>query len=168
MPVTHLTVITAVKPGRHDELRTLLGSIPTGAASPFARIPGTHNGRWALIDTSASLTAPLRAGGLVAPMLVCSAAIDSTPAQWLSALLAEVGGLADEIWGHCPGWPTTDHVGHLLAHQVKPHLGFATWDEPAAEIRRALDCRGKLVDFAVRTQGLPAAELLDAYRREFS
>ncbi len=168
MPVTHLTVITAVKPGRHDELRALLRSLPTGAGSPFAGIPGTHNGRWALIDTSASSTAPLRAGGLASPMLVCSAVIDSTPAQWLSALLDELGGLADEIWEHCPGWPTTDHVGYLLAHQVMPHLGFATWDEPAEEIRQALDRRGQLVDFAVRTQGLPAAELLEAYRQEFA
>ena len=168
MPVTHLTVITAVKPGRHDELRNRLRSIPTGADSPFAGVPGTHNGRWALVDTSASPTAPLRAGGLTSPMLVCSAVIDATPAQWLSALLDEIGELADEIWGHCPGWPTSDRVEHLLAHRVMPHLGFATWNEPADKIRRALDHREQLVDFAVRTQGLSAPALLDAYRREFS
>lgn len=163
-----LTIVTAISAGRSDDLRSRLAAIPTGSRSPFALIPGTHNGRWAVVDTSPHPGASMRAGGLRSPMLVCSAVIGSPPHEWLKALLAELGPTADEIWGHCPGWPTDHQVSYLLDHRLQSRLDFATCDVPVDAVVEALAHRQRLVDFALRTQGLPAPELLRRYKEEFS
>lgn len=163
-----LTIVTAIKAGCVEDVRACLAALPDGDRSPFASIPDTHNARWAVVDTAASPEATLRAGGLRSPMLVCSAVIGSAPRVWLDALLAELGATADQIWGHSPGWPSADRVGYLLAHRLEPRLAFATSDVPVHEIVEALAHRRRLVDFALKTQGCTAPELLRRYRSEFS
>jgi hypothetical protein len=167
--VTQLSVLTAVLDGHVHELRSFIASIPLDDASPFASVPGTHNGRWAVVSTDPSPTAPLRAGGLPAPMLMCSAVIDPPVHRWVDDLLAALGPSADAIWSHCAGWPgATCRAEYLLAHRVMPWLTFATWDAPVDTVIAALAARRRAEQLAVRTQGHGAERLLAAYRAEFS
>ena len=48
--VYHFTALTPVLAGAEAELRALVQSLPTGTASPFASIPGTHFGRWVVLE----------------------------------------------------------------------------------------------------------------------
>ena len=118
-----LSILTAVLDGHRDALRTVLAGLPTEHASPFARVAGTHNGRWVVLDTAASPDAPRRVGGVPRPMLMCSAVIDRSAEDWLANLLEALGGDADRIWGHCVGWPVgANRVSFLLEHRVQPLL----------------------------------------------
>lgn len=168
--ISHLSMLTAVLDGHDDELRAIIASLPV-EESPFANVPGTHNGRFTVVRTDPLVrTDPpsLRSGGLPHPMLMCSAVIDSPPAEWLGDLLAVLGTDASRIWSHCAGWPGPEiAVPWLLQHRVKPWLEFATWKADVAEMTRALELRDRVEHFAVSTQGLRADELLARFRSAF-
>jgi hypothetical protein len=168
--VTQLGMLTAVIDGHEQPLRAALAELPVRDGSPFAQVRGTHNGRWVVVNTDTSPSAPLRAGGLDTPLLMCAAVIDRDPTEWLHDLLRVLGTTADNIWSHCPDWPrhVDAQVEYLLAHRTRASLDFATWDVPVDTIRDALELRERVADFAVRTQRLTGDELLDAYREEFA
>jgi hypothetical protein len=164
--VTHLSMLTAVLDGRDAALRAFIESLPVGEDSPFASVPGTHNGRWTVVRTDPLPPPNLRSGGLPRPMLMCSAVIDPEPGEWVGSLLVVLGPTADAIWGHCAGWPGVAHdgAGWLLRHRVKPWLSFATWDAPVADMRLALRTRDLVERLAVDTQGADAHAIVAAYR----
>lgn len=163
---TQLSILTAVLDGHRDALHDVLRAIPVDGG-PFAQVPGTHNGRFALISTEAAPTARMRAGGLEGPMLMCSATIDTDPGAWLRHFLHALGPLAEDIWSHCDGWASNvDRVAFLLSHRVPSALEFATWDAPVDRVQRALDVHRRLSALAVRMQGADPAALLAAYREE--
>lgn len=163
---TQLSILLPVLDGHAPALTEVLRTVPVDAG-PFSKVPGTHNGRFALVDTSPSPTARMRAGGLHGPMLMCSATIDIDPAAWLRTFLDVLGPTADAVWAHCEGWAlTVDRVGFLLDHRVPSALEFATWDAPVDRIQRALDVHRRLSALAVRMQGADPATLLAAYRAE--
>lgn len=168
--VTQLGMLTAVLDGHEPALRATLAGLPTREESPFAQVRGTHNGRWVVVNTDASPSAPRRAGGLDTPVLMCAAVIDRDPDEWLHDLISVLGPRADDIWSHCPGWPddADARVGYLLAHRTRASLDFATWDAPVDTIREALELRERVAGFAVRAQQLTGDDLLAAYRQEFS
>lgn len=167
---TQLSMLSAIIDGHEAPLRAALAALPVRDGSPFAEVEGTHNGRFVVVNTEAAPSATLRAGGLEAPLLMCSAVIDRPPHEWLNDLLTALGEAADAIWSHCPGWPaaTDDRVGYLLGCRVRSSLDFATWDVPVDEILDSLAVHARVTDFAVRSQHLDADELLAAYREEFS
>lgn len=169
--ISHLSILTAVLDGHDDELRAFIAKLPV-EQSPFASVPGTHNGRFTVIHTgplSRSDPPSLRSGGLPHPMLMCSAVIDSPPAEWLGHLLRSLGPDAIRIWSHCAGWPGPDDaVPWLLRHRVKPWLTFATWKADVAQMRKALELRDQVERFAVRAQRFDADELVALFRSTFA
>ena len=168
MNVTQLSILTAVCDGQADDLRACIESIPVGAGSPFARTPGTHNGRWTVLRADRSPAAPLRAGGLPHPMLMFSAVIDPPPKEWLRTCVDTLGPLTSGIWSHCAGWPGDDRVvPWLLDHRVKPRLAFSTWDAPVDRITEALTLRRCIERFAVRMQRSPSDELRAGFEATF-
>jgi hypothetical protein len=168
---TQLSMLTAVLDGHEEPLRAALARLPGRDGSPFAAVHGTHNGRLVVVDTAPAPDAPLRVGGLDAPMLMCSAVIDREPREWLRDLLQVLGSTAEEIWTHCPGWPagagTDAQLDFLLAHRTASSLEFATWDAPVDEVRAALALHQRLAAFAVRAQHLGGEQLVSAFRAEF-
>ncbi len=168
--VVQLGILTAVCEGREAPLRVALAALPTRSESPFAKVRGTHNGRWVVVNTEASPSAPLRAGGLETPVLLCAAVIDRDPSEWLHDLLRVLGDSAEDIWSNCPDWPaeTSARVEYLLARHTRASLDFASWDAPTDRILRALELRERVAEFATRTQGASRDDLLVAYREEFS
>ena len=162
---TQLSILTAVLDGHHDELRSRIAALPVGDASPFASMPFTHNARFTVVTTEPSPTARFRAGGLPAPMLMCSGTIDNSPQEWLAALSGVLGTSADEIWRHCAGWSAAaDKVGYLMAHRVTSMLEFVTWEAPVGRVRDALVTHRRATSLAIRTQRASDEEIVGAFR----
>ncbi len=159
--ITQLSILTAVLDGHADLLRSTIESIPRRDGSPFAAVPGTHNGRLVVVTPKP-----------IAPdtMLMCSATVDTPVKLWLDAFVRALGPTADAIWSHCAGWPRNEisRTTWLLAHRVPSALSFATWDAPAATVIEALTTHERVRDLAVEGQGLDSQALLAAYRAEFS
>lgn len=168
--ISHLSILTAVRDGHDGELRSFVASLSV-EHSPFASVPGTHNGRFTVVRTDPlnRIEPPsLRSGGLPHPMLMCSAVIDTPPDEWLTDLLRVLGGDADRIWSNCAGWPGTENaVPWLLRHRVKPWLSFGTWKADVGVMKRALELREQVERFAVGTQALGAADLVARFRNTF-
>lgn len=158
---TQLSILTAVRDGEAEVVRESVSSLPLRDGSPFASVPGTHNGRFVVVSPR-PLAPPV--------FLMCSATIDVPVRGWLERFLAVLGSTADEIWSHCPGWPGSNGpmLDYLCSHRVHAALEFATWDVPAAAIVEALTTRRRVQALAVRAQGLDASSLLAAYRTEFA
>jgi hypothetical protein len=146
-----LTVLTPVK----DEaaLRAALGRLPEGGASPFARLPGTHFGRCVVL--------PGR-------QLLFSATHDRGD-NYLEQIATGMPGEADEIWGHCEGYPgAADReafIRYLDEHRVTTNLFVSAYPQATlAEVLQGLDLRQRLGDFAPRAQFLSPDELQAAFR----
>jgi len=147
-----LTVLTPVKD--EDALRAALARIPDGEESPLARLPGTHFGRWAVM--------PGR-------KLLFSTTHDRDVRDYLEQIAARLPGEADEVWGHCEGYPgaagRAAFVGYLEKHRVTTSLFVSAYPNAnLAEVREGLDLRQKLGDFAPRAQSMSPQELQAAFR----
>jgi hypothetical protein len=158
---TQLSVLTAVLDGHADALRSVVSSLPLGGGSPFASVPGTHNGRFVVVSPR-----PLAP----ATFLMCSATFDGPVHRWIDDFLRVLGTTADDIWSHCAAWPAPvdARAAYLVGHRVQPALEFATWDAPVERVVDALAMRRRVAHIAVRAQGLDPASLLAAYRAEFT
>ena len=55
--VTQLGLLTAVLDGHEAPLRAALAALPARDESPFAKVRGTHNGRWVVVNTDESPSA---------------------------------------------------------------------------------------------------------------
>jgi hypothetical protein len=155
-----VTVYAPVFPDCADELRAVIATLPTGPASPFATLPGTHYARLVVADGVRGRT-----------LLVCSAVTDAAEPEFLVALLTRTGDLPERLWSLCPGWPGQADVPRAAAwltdHAVPPTLPFSTYDAPLDQVRAGLALRARLVAFVPRAQDLDPAALQAAFLQEF-
>lgn len=142
---TLLSILLPVS--RSKGLIEALHALPTGDASPFAGLPGTHNGRLTVLPHR-------QAGDGFCPLLALSATIDTDVASWLSCLLDRLGpGVTEEVFGRCAGWPgSAQAVPWLQSHAVAPSLPFATWEAPVATMLSALARTDEIRSFALESQ----------------
>jgi hypothetical protein len=167
-----LTVLTPVRSGQESELASYLDALPSGDASPLARVPGTHFARWVLIDDVVYEGAGQERDALSAPRLLFTSNHDGPPDPYLEALARSVPAEADAIWGHCAGYPGSGDVrafaGWLRAHSVESSLFFAAYgDQTLEQVRSNLATRARVMSFAIGAQGLSPDALEEAFRREF-
>jgi len=98
-----LAVIAPVRGGASEELLGALERLGDGDEGPFARVPGTHFGRFAFIPALTSARGEsLDAEGSF--LLMC-ADFDSAPAAWAASLCERAGDQLDLVMGHCEGFP---------------------------------------------------------------
>jgi hypothetical protein len=168
-----LTVLTPVIDGHETQLAHYLNSLGTGDQSPLAGVHGTHFARWVVID-DVIYEGPDQGerDHLEHPRLLFTSNFDGELAPYLEALRSGLGNAADAIWGHCIGYPGRDDAHafaeYLRHHQIDSSLFFAAYgDRTVEDVKRSLALRSRFIDFALRAQGLPAAELKDAFLREF-
>jgi hypothetical protein len=156
----HVAVHAPVFPDCAGELRAIIATLPTGTASPFAVLPGTHYARLVVADGVRGQT-----------VLVCSAVTDVAEHEYLVALLTRTGDLPERLWSLCPGWPGQADVPRaaawLEAHAVRPTLPFSTYDAPLDRIQDGLALRARLLAFVPSAQDLDPVALLAAFRQEF-
>jgi hypothetical protein len=168
-----LTVLTPVIDGHETQLAHYLNGLGTGDQSPLAGVHGTHFARWVVID-DVIYEGPDQGerDHLEHPRLLFTSNFDGELAPYLEALRSGLGNAADAIWGHCIGYPGRDDAHafaeYLRHHQIDSSLFFAAYgDRTVEDVKRSLALRSRFIDFALRAQGLPAAELKDAFLREF-
>jgi hypothetical protein len=96
--------VTYLLPLPHREagdVRAAIEALRYGRASPFARLPGTHFARLALIDDAYFERQQDRVDRFASAYLLLSAEIDGDPRPWLAALLDDddVRPIVDRCWG---------------------------------------------------------------------
>jgi hypothetical protein len=151
-----IAVLAPVEPGREEALRAAIAALPTGGASPFARLPGTHFGRWVVLD---------RPGP--DPRLVFSVVADATTTDYLRAAL-RVESFAS-LWADCLGWPDGDEVEKvrwLENHLVPATLPFGTNPARVEAITAGLTLSGRLRAFVVTTRTADPRSLRTAFGQD--
>jgi hypothetical protein len=168
-----LTVLTPIVDGHEAELAHYLNSLQTGDQSPLAGVQSTHFARWVVID-DVIFEGPDQGehDHLKHARLLFTSNFDGPLDPYIEALRSAVADSADAIWGHCIGYPGAADAGafsrYIRHHQIDSSLFFAAYgDRTVQDVKRSLAVRAKLIDFALRAQGLPAAELKSAFLQEF-
>ena len=170
--VYHFTALTPVLAGAEAELRALVQSLPTGTASPFASIPGTHFGRWVVLEQLGSSRPGERAEPLRPARLLFSVIIDVDPDAYLRSMCVGIPKVVDSVWRHCSGYPGIDDhdafSGYVRRYQLDHTYCLATSPEGTVDdVRRSLDRRRRLIDFAVRSPGGRGAALRRSFEETF-
>lgn len=168
-----LTVLTPIIDGHETHLAQHLNALPSGDQSPLASVPGTHFARWVVID-DVIYEGPDQGDRdhLRHPRLLFTSNLDGDLDPYLEALRTGLGESADTIWGHCLGYPGRADAGafhrYIRDHQIDSSLFFAAYgDRTVSDVKRSLAVRTKLIEFALRAQGLGAVELKSAFLEEF-
>jgi hypothetical protein len=166
-----LTTFSSILPGRVDEVQEYLDALPQAEASPLARLDQLHMSRIhifrELVDQPGH-----PAEKLDAPQLVFTSSFDGSLDRYLEDLCDKVPE-CDNWWGHCVGYPGRSDwaafKAYIWAHKIDAQL-FANAYPGATvqDVKRALDNREQVIDFAVAAQGLDAAELQARFRAEFA
>ena len=167
-----LTTFARLQPGVEDELEAYLETLPVGADSPFARIDTLHIARVQLFRALVHQGPKQpKTDTLQHAHLVFTSTIDGDLDPYLDRL-AELVPECDEWWGRCVGYPGRgDRAAfrHFVRSiQARPGLfRSAMPDASVVEVREALALRERVIDFAVETQGLSAAELQARFKATF-
>ena len=171
MAVEILTIVSAIRPGHEEPVRSVLGSFKEPDASPFAEVPGTHVARF-VVMTGLGTGDPTSRKRLRPTRLLFSAVVDGPAEAWLWGLFEEEGPAFEEVWHHCIGWPegndSTSRSRWLLDQRVANTHGVVAHDATVAEIHRSLALRNALRDVAAEPASATPAELRAAYRRAMS
>jgi hypothetical protein len=169
-----LIVFAPVEADAIERLRDALAALaddgdPTGASSPFARVPGTHFARFAIVP---ALTGPndVRYDQL-GPFLLMCADFDSTVSEWVQAVCTKAGealGPVLHCWTGFPGLADPSAVTAFFESHNVP-AGFTVKTHRSAtvgEIREALRIKRELRALAIRAQAerLTPTELRDAWQ----
>lgn len=168
-----LTVLTPVIDARETSLARCLDALETGAASPLARVRGTHLARWVIIsDVVYAGADQRRADHLGHARLLFTSNFDGPLDPYLEELRTGLGETADLIWAHCIGYPGradgAAFAAYLRAHQIDCSLFFAAYGErTVGQVTRSLATRRAVVDFVLRAQGMADDELHAAFLQEF-
>jgi hypothetical protein len=164
-------VLTPILDGHADELTAHLDALPEGAASPLARVPGTHLGRWVVIDQVKYMGhGQRRRDSLNAARLLFTANLDGDAGAYLERLQTELGEDADAIWGHCRGYPGRGpgFTPWLRAHELESALFFAAYGGMTVEqVHANVDTRRRLIEFALDAQGLEPEALKARFLEAF-
>jgi hypothetical protein len=165
-----LTVLTPIFPAHEQALRAYLEALGQ-TASPLARLPRTHFGRWVIVPGFVTDPEQPTAEELECAYLLFSATFDGPLDSYLDELCGELAPETQRIWGSCIGCPEPRGVqlkAYLLRNQVQTGLFFSAYPDATVEIvRKSLHVRDKAIAFAVRAQGMEPAELQRAFLEEF-
>jgi hypothetical protein len=166
-----LTVLTPILDGHAAELTAHLEALPEGEASPLARVPGTHLGRWVVIDDVKDQGHGQRhRDRLQASRLLFTSNFDGELDPYLEKLQTGLGEDADAIWGHCRGYPGrgAGFAPWLKAHQLEAALFFAAYGGHTVEqVHANLDKRARLIEFALEAQRLEPEQLRSRFLERF-
>lgn len=168
-----LTVMTPIREGRESALAHYLSTLEPGSASPLANVTGTHFARWVVIGDVVYEGGDQRPEHLKVGRLLFTSNFDGLPEPYLEKLRTGLGAVADQIWAHCSGYPGCADAGafaaYMRSHQIESSLFFAAYGEHKVEdVKRSLATRRRVIDFAVRAQGLAAVELQAAFQETFA
>ena len=165
-PPTLISVLTAVVPGREDDLAEQIAALGEGD-SFFAGLASTHLARLVVVGQLPRLPGmPRTTHRLLMRYLLLSVVADSTPAGFFEELRTLGGDSVDTIWFHCVGYPGRDDArafGRYLTRNLVPaQQTYAAYDATVPEILEALALRTEHACFAVGAQELDSVDELQA------
>ena len=168
-----LTMLAPILEGHETRLAQYLDALQEGAASPLARVSGTHFARWVVIGDVVYETHRQKRDRLTLARLLFTSNFDGPLEPYLEAVRTGLGDVADEIWSHCAGYPGSADASafarYVRSHQIESSLFFAAYgDRTVEDVQRSLALRRTMIEFALRTQGMPATELQAAFRETFT
>jgi hypothetical protein len=168
-----LTVLTPIIDGHAPDLAHYLNEMQGGDQSPLAGVPRTHFARWVVID-DVMYEGPDQGERehLQHARLLFTSNFDGDLEPYLDGLRTGLHDRADEIWGHCIGYPGASDAGafagYFRHHQIDSSLFFAAYgDRTVGEVTRSLALRTRFIGFVLRAQGLPAQELKASFLADF-
>jgi hypothetical protein len=165
-----LTILTPIVAGREGGLRRYLRSLPLGADSPLARVPGTHFGRWLIIPQLVYEGPPQKPDSLKSQYLLFTSYFDGEEVGPYLESLAALPEAAD-IWGSCAGCPPAADraafVRYLRHNQLDTELLYIGYAASLDRVRACLALRERLREFAVDHQASDDDELLRDWRESF-
>jgi hypothetical protein len=172
MTRTYLTTLAPIEAGRQESLRKTLADLPTGRASPFQRVAGTHMARLCVLDHyGGALVGPLCHRSLDPALLVMTAVVDGPGSAWAESLPTTIGPTVEAVWIHCSGFPGIGNgaafARWLLDHEVAATFAVVANHDTVNAVRTGLDLRARLGQFAARLQGTAPAAVRAAYQQGF-
>lgn len=164
-----LTVLTPIHPEREQVLRKYLEHL-THEDSPLGDFPGTHFGRWVILQNFVTATDQPKAEHLSCRYLLFSSCFDGPLMPYLEAISRQP--VAGFIWDHCVGYSTASGsaqlIQYLLHNQIDTGFFFAAYPRASlGQVRHSLLLRDQLTAFALRAQTMRPAELQQAFAAEF-
>jgi hypothetical protein len=164
-----LIVFAPIESHAVDRVREALAAFePERGGSPFARVPGTHFARFAIVP---ALTGPndVRYEQLGSFLLMC-ADFDASIPEWASSVCAHAGAALAPVFSCWTGFPGIGDPAAVAAfferHNVPAGFTVTTHRRATvAEIREALRLKRELRALAIRaqTERLSPTALRDAW-----
>lgn len=151
------------------ELRWTLSQLPRDRRSPFAKISSTYLARLVVMDDVVFVGRPSSEEHLKSRYLVFETNFDGDLDTYLRLMVApETKPFVQDVWKHCVGFPGTDDVDAFIAYmkkcQIETTFFFADVNDRTVEsTMKALRAQSALAHFMEKHQGLPAAELQQAF-----
>ena len=166
-----LMIWTPIQPGREADLRAYLEGLDKDD-SPLAKVPRTHMARWIVIPDMPVAPGTDLHDPLGTQFLLFTSNFDGDVDSYLRELVELIPDEAAQIWGHCIGCPQPAEGAALKAYlhrnQVDSGVVFAAYGNASVgHVKRALDKRARLIDFAVRAQDMQSGERRAAFLQEF-
>jgi hypothetical protein len=166
--------MTPVKPGEEAGLAAYLRGLRAAGPSPFARLARTHLARFVIVPDFHNDRSwkQRKEEHLDLPYLIFTSNFDGDLDSYLDELCRELAPEAQQIWGRCIGCP--EQAGgaalkrYLKHNQINTGIFFAAYgDAPIGKVKRSLDERERVIEFARTAQGLDPAALQQRFLREF-
>ena len=165
--------MTPVRPGEEEALAAYLHGLRARGPSPLARLPRTHLARFVIVPDFHNDPAwrQRHEEHLDLRYLIFTSNLDGDVESYLDELCDELAPEAPQIWGRCVGCPEDPRGPALKAYlkhnQIDTGIFFAAYGHATvATVRRCLRRRERMIDFAVRSQGLEPEALQQAFLRE--
>jgi hypothetical protein len=162
--------MTPIVAGEEGALRDYIEGLER--TRPFERLARTHFARLVILAGWVNDPSQPKKDHLRSRYLIFSTTFDGPRDSYLDALCKQLAPEAKQLWGRCLGCPKSARGAplkrYLLHNQIDIGFFVAAYpNTPVDEVQAVLARRKQVADFAIRTQGLGASALRDAYRKEF-
>jgi hypothetical protein len=165
--------VTPILPGQESTVSDRLAALPTGEASPLARMGSTHFARWLVLHDLVYEGPPQVRDTLQSAYLFFVSDFDGDLDPYLDAMLDHMSAEAENVWSCCVAFPGTADRGAFKAYLRHNQLDTTFFvsaypNATVADVRQSLALRRQLTDFAVSAQVLDPSALRKAWDQEFA
>jgi len=152
------------------DLRWYLSQLPRDHRSPFARLSSTYLARLVVMDDVVFVGHPAHEDHLKSRYLIFETNFDGDLDTYLRRMATETPEFVNEVWRHCVGFPGTSDVNAFIVYMKKCQLETTFFfadvnNSTVAQTLEALKTQSALGHFMEEHQGMPAAQLQQAFSR---
>jgi hypothetical protein len=150
------------------ELRWYLSQLPRDCRSPFAQLSSTYLARLVVMDDVVFVGHPACEEHLKSRYLIFETTFDGDLDTYLQRMATETTEFVQAVWKHCVGFPGTGDVDAFVAYmkkcQIETTFFFADVNDRTVDATLdALKTQSALAHFMEKHQGMPAAEVQQAF-----